>query len=478
MAARDGSGKKSDGLPGSVEGPDKDRLICELKDRIATLEKVLRSTRESSTFPDTDECRQAMDALRESDERLNFSLMAADIGAWELNLMDHTAWRSLRHDQIFGYSRQLPVWTYEMFLSHVLPEDRDMVNSRFEKAIAAHTDWDFECRIRRADGVVRWMWAHGRAIYDESGQPVRMLGINVDINERKMVEEELHRSYEQLEHRVRERTIELQQSNDSLIRQIEERKRVEEALNAAKEQAELYVDLMGHDINNMNHSAMGYLELALRTLEMDKRLNLNDKVFIERPLQIIANSSALIDNVRTLQKLMAEGILTVPTDLQAILEPVKAQDFQTGEREVHINVQYAPGMVVEANELLKDVFTNLISNAVRHSVPDKPLTVSVTAEPAFEGGKKYFRCEVEDNGPGVPDIMKEKLFHRFQRGATRVHGKGLGLYLVRTLVEGYHGKVWVEDRVPGDYTKGAKFVVMLPAANSKGHLVPTKKNDV
>jgi signal transduction histidine kinase len=122
-----------------------------------------------------------------------------------------------------------------------------------------------------------------------------------------------------------------------------------------------------------------------------------------------------------------------------------------------------PGVKVEANELLKDAFVNLIANAVKHSDEEKPLTVNVKAEPVKENGKKYYRCTVEDDGPGIPDGLKSKLFHRFQRGTTKAHGKGLGLYLVRTLVEGYHGKVWVEDRVTGDHTKGARFVIMLPA---------------
>jgi signal transduction histidine kinase len=120
--------------------------------------------------------------------------------------------------------------------------------------------------------------------------------------------------------------------------------------------------------------------------------------------------------------------------------------------------------MVDANELLKDVFVNLITNAVKHSDEEKPVTVNVKVEPVNENSKKYYRCIVEDDGPGISDEVKGKLFHRFQRGETKAHGKGLGLYLVRTLVEGYHGKVWVEDRVPGDHTKGTRFVVMLPAA--------------
>jgi signal transduction histidine kinase len=64
--------------------------------------------------------------------------------------------------------------------------------------------------------------------------------------------------------------------------------------------------------------------------------------------------------------------------------------------------------------------------------------------------------------------VKGKLFYRFQRGVTKAHGKGLGLYLARTLVEGYHGKVWVEDRVSGDHTKGARFVVDEVREASRG----------
>jgi signal transduction histidine kinase len=88
----------------------------------------------------------------------------------------------------------------------------------------------------------------------------------------------------------------------------------------------------------------------------------------------------------------------------------------------------------------------------------------VKVEPVNENDQKYYRCSVEDNGPGIMDELKSQLFNRFKRGATKAHGKGLGLYLVRTLVEGYHGRVWVEDRVHGDYRKGARFVIMLPAA--------------
>jgi len=82
-----------------------------------------------------------------------------------------------------------------------------------------------------------------------------------------------------------------------------------------------------------------------------------------------------------------------------------------------------------------------------------------------DNGKEYIRISVEDNGPGISDEFKEKIFGRFSRGKTNAKGKGLGLYLIKSLVEDFHGKVWVEDRVPGDHAKGARFVVMLPAVD-------------
>ena len=80
-----------------------------------------------------------------------------------------------------------------MFLAHVLPEDHAAVDAQFQRAVATQSDWNFECRIRRTDGVVRWILAAGRHIPDATGAPRRMAGIVHDITKRKQREEELHR---------------------------------------------------------------------------------------------------------------------------------------------------------------------------------------------------------------------------------------------------------------------------------------------
>jgi PAS domain S-box-containing protein len=138
--------------------------------------------------------RAAEKALRESEERLRFALETSHTGAWDLNLVDHTAYRSLEHDRIFGYAELLPQWTYEMFLAHVLPDDRAMVDGKFRGAMETKSDWSFECRIRRPDGQVRRIWAAGRHRPDAAGDARLMAGIVQDITDRKAAEEALRES--------------------------------------------------------------------------------------------------------------------------------------------------------------------------------------------------------------------------------------------------------------------------------------------
>ena len=157
------------------------------------------------SYHDVTERRRAEEAMKQSEGRLQFALETIHTGAWDLDLVDHTAFRSLEHDRVFGYAEALPEWTYEMFLEHVLPEDRAAVDDQFRRAIEGRGDWNFECRIRRADGQIHWILAAGRHHQDVTGAPRRMAGIVQDITERKRAEEALLES----ERRERERAKEL-----------------------------------------------------------------------------------------------------------------------------------------------------------------------------------------------------------------------------------------------------------------------------
>ena len=142
--------------------------------------------------------RQADELARANADRLQFALEIIQTGAWELDLVDNTSVRSLDHDRIFGYAALRPRWTYEMFLDHVLPADRAMVDSHFRRAVATKGDWNFECRICRPDGAIRWIMAAGRHCADATGGLRHIAGVVQDITARKQAEAALRDREEQL----------------------------------------------------------------------------------------------------------------------------------------------------------------------------------------------------------------------------------------------------------------------------------------
>ena len=239
---------------------------------------------------------------------------------------------------------------------------------------------------------------------------------------------------------------------------ISERKKISNALEDAKAQSELYVDLMGHDINNMNQVGIGYLQLALEDLDLDEKT----RSYLTKPLEALENSSRLIENVRKLQLAKTGDMHFKEMDLGDVLKEVQSRYENAPSRHVKINYTPKHGCLVMASDLLIDVFSNLLGNSIKHS--KGPLVIDILLTIINENDTNYYKVVVEDNGPGIAENIKSLLFTRFSRGNTKASGRGLGLYLIKSLVEDYHGKVWVEDRIRGDYTKGAKFVVMLPAA--------------
>lgn len=127
--------------------------------------------------------------------KLEFTLNAAKLGFWNLNLSDNTAERSLLHDQIFGYKSLLPKWTYEMFLTHIHPDDVKMVNQAFQNSTSTDSIWTFQCRIYRVDDQsLRWITATGKIF--QIGEIRHMIGLVQDITERKQIEAQLAESEE------------------------------------------------------------------------------------------------------------------------------------------------------------------------------------------------------------------------------------------------------------------------------------------
>ena len=181
---------------------------------------------------------------------------------------------------------------------------------------------------------------------------------------------------------------------------ITERKQVEEALAEAKATAELYLDLMGHDINNMNQISLGFMEMARHKMEFEEKLTMDDVYLVDKAIESVRNSSNLIRNVRKLQQAKLGIYGPEVTDLGKMLIEIAAQHKDIPGRQVSINCAAKTGCYVMANELLRDVFVNLVGNAIKHS--RGPLDINIQMNETRVDGHASWEAVVDDNGPGIP----------------------------------------------------------------------------
>lgn len=221
-------------------------------------------------------------------------------------------------------------------------------------------------------------------------------------------------------------------------------------LKSANEETNLYLDLMTHDINNANMAALGYAELMeYGTEECTTEYSGNVKTAIEQ-------SDRIIRNVSTIRMIRDAKDALKPVHLSEIIE-------QTLSHMPDTNLEYEKtDITVLADELLSEVFVNLIGNAKKYAGED--CRIRITAE---SKGDEVRVC-VEDNGPGMPDELKARCFDRTARGKDvkpSVSGKGLGLHIVKTLIEErYGGRVYAADRVPGRAEEGLKVCFTVQKA--------------
>lgn len=245
----------------------------------------------------------------------------------------------------------------------------------------------------------------------------------------------------------------------SAIQDITEQREVERIAGEAVERNKLYIDVLSHDVTNLNAAALGYLQL----LEGMKDLSEKEQAWVTNSIKSISEVTRLIEKLNQIQ-MVGAGEEARVLDLNDYILQIKQQYDLISGREITIDYSGNTVHEVMATVLLSDIITSIIENSVLHSTG--PLTIKILVDTVERKGRRYKEVSIEDNGPGIPDEMKEMVFSRIKRGTTKGVGSGLGLFLVKRLVEGMGGEVWVEDRVSGEHSKGAKFVVLLPSAPS------------
>ena len=378
-----------------------------------------RRTAILSIARDITDRKRAQEALRESEKRFRLLTENASDIVVVLDPGGRIQYASPSVKTVGGYAPEDLIGRSVLELTH--PNDLSLVVDALRTATAHPKERiTLEVRIRHISGNWLYLDVTGANLLGEPA--VRGFLVNArNITDRKRAEEALARR------------------TDDLIRASRE-------IEAARDEANVYLDIMTHDVRNANNVSSMYADLLMDLSEGDL------KTYAEKLHASIGRSSEILMNVATIRRASEEPGSLVPVNLDAVIRD-EIGNFPDA------SIRYQGARVeVLADGLLPTVFTNLIGNAVKFGGPGVAIAIRVEEQ---DGG---VLVSVEDTGPGIQDEVKGKLFTRFERGMARGRGEGLGLFIVRTLVERYGGKVRVEDRVPGHPEEGAAFRFTLKKA--------------
>lgn len=239
-----------------------------------------------------------------------------------------------------------------------------------------------------------------------------------------------------------------------------------EMMENEKDRSKLYLDLLSHDIANLNTPLYSYFDLLMKT-ESSKET----KEILRKAHAQVEAMSALVSRVRKLSKGDLEDMEETRTVMvrDVIKEAIRSIKGAFPNKEININLEMPENepFPARAGEMLDEIFLNILHNAVKFS-SGKKVRIDVTIERMEIRGRWFCAVRIADYGSGVPDDMKEEIFSgRKAVAASFARGFGIGLNMCRKLVEKYGGSVWVEDRVRGDHTRGACFVITLPTMPPK-----------
>ena len=242
-------------------------------------------------------------------------------------------------------------------------------------------------------------------------------------------------------------------------------KKSEEKYRKAYYQANLYRDIFAHDINNILQNISSSVELSSLYLNNPEKLHTIRELY-EIVDEQVNRAKKLISNVRKITKLDESEIVLDKIEVNRVLKNAiefLESSFQTRNINIKINSRTKKNYVY-ADNLLVDVFENILINAVRYNNRSK-IDIIIDINKEHREDKSYIKMEFKDNGVGISDYRKKSIFERGTQKAQKSKGMGLGLSLVKKIIDIYKGKIWVEDRIEGDYKQGSNFIIMISSAS-------------
>ncbi|MHC1636501.1 MAG: ATP-binding protein [Candidatus Methanospirareceae archaeon] len=212
---------------------------------------------------------------------------------------------------------------------------------------------------------------------------------------------------------------------------------------------ELFIDILAHDLKNPLFIISGYIEVIGEVCS-------GVTEYIDKIRKAIDKIQKLLEDAKIYSKVRAVEPELKPVDLATILNEVITElKSKSMEKRILINLDYDPKLKyeVKGSQFLIHAFLNIVDNAIKYSPEGSTVEISITDQ-----GDEWKTC-VKDQGEGVPDKFKKRIFNRFTRGVEGgIKGSGLGLAIAKAVVMQSRGKIWVEDNPEG----GAVFCISLP----------------
>jgi two-component system CheB/CheR fusion protein len=361
-------------------------------------------------------------ALLAAEERLQLAITVGDAATWDLDLRTGINIRSDSYYQLLGHD---PVVAREsgqdLWDSVIEPEDRPRVQGEWRRAIKARDLFRAEHRLCRADGGRIWVRAAGRFFYDDRGRAIRFVGAFVDVTEEKQAIEQL--------------------------READQRK-------------DEFLAMLAHELRNPLAPVRNAVAVLKAKGPPMPELNWARDV-IDRQ---VAQMARLIDDLLDTSRIRSGRIelQRARIELAAVVHgAVEASRPWIDQNEHRLTVEVPDAPVTLDGDFvrLSQVFCNLLNNAARYTPRGGRIALRATREPGFAV------VRVQDNGIGIPADMLPRVFDMFTQVDRSIErsrgGLGLGLTLVKQLVELHGGTVEARSGGPG---RGCEFTVRLPFA--------------
>jgi PAS domain S-box-containing protein len=383
--------------------------------------------------------------LAETRERLEAALAAGDVATWVWDVAANRIYSDRNLRAMFGIRADAVKGApLEEYLQAVHPEDQDLVRAKIQEAMTTGRYYECIYRVAPQAGQIRWVLARAQIERNSSGKAVRMPGVVMDVSRQKEAEIELQkaraelRQYaDNLEHLVRSRTARLQE----LVAELEH-----------------FSYTITHDMRAPLRAMRGFAEVLQEMLHDSPQPEIH--TFLRRIMTSAERMDLLITDALNYGKAVRQDLPLFPVKLQDLIEGMldTYPEFQADRADIVIHGQIPPVVGNEAG--LTQCFSNLISNAVKFVEAGKKPHVQIRAAVISYPEGNYVRISVEDKGIGIPEKMLPRVFDMFARGTHTYEGTGIGLALVRKVVQRMNGRVGVESGLG----KGSRFWVELQAA--------------